>query len=163
MSAKAASSAALRTGLEVRSERTRSRCRSSSCFCRSRCARSRSFFLRPSALETARSADDCCSSTDLLSQPLAMSVWYVNSTAGEPGFPVTQHQTGPRVRLSSRKAAYSSTTPSTSTGNPEEAPVTHLLNSGNCQGSGKPVSFLQYRNPGSCVIRTWSQNGITAI
>jgi hypothetical protein len=79
MSAKAASSAALRTLLEVRSERMRSRCRSSSCFCRSRCARSRSFFLRPSALETARSADDCCSSTDLLSQPLAISIWYVNS------------------------------------------------------------------------------------
>jgi MoaA/NifB/PqqE/SkfB family radical SAM enzyme len=35
-----------------------------------------------------------------------------------PGFPVTQHQTGPRVRLSLRKAAWSSTTPPTSTGNP---------------------------------------------
>jgi hypothetical protein len=35
-----------------------------------------------------------------------------------PGFPVTLHQTGPRVRLSLRKAACSSTTPPTSTGNP---------------------------------------------
>ena len=93
MSAKAASSAALRTGLEVRSERMRSRCRSSSCLCRSRCARSRSFFLRPSALDAARSADDCCSSTDLLSQPLAMSLWYVNSLAREAsGLPMNQIQ-----------------------------------------------------------------------
>jgi hypothetical protein len=38
------------------------------------------------------------------------------------GFPVTQHQTGPRVRLSVRKAAWSVTTPPTSTGNQGEAP-----------------------------------------
>jgi hypothetical protein len=35
-----------------------------------------------------------------------------------PGFPVTQHQTRPPVRLSLRKAAWSSTTPPTLTGNP---------------------------------------------
>jgi len=37
---------------------------------------------------------------------------------GEPGFPVTQHQTGPRVRLSVRKAAWSPSTPPNSIGNP---------------------------------------------
>ncbi len=35
-----------------------------------------------------------------------------------PGFPVTHHQTGLHVRPSLRKAAWSSTTPPTSTGNP---------------------------------------------
>jgi hypothetical protein len=37
---------------------------------------------------------------------------------GEPGFPVTQHQTRPRVRLSVRKAACSPSTRPNSTGNP---------------------------------------------
>jgi hypothetical protein len=48
---------------------------------------------------------------------------------GEPGFPVTQHQTGPRVRLSVRKAAWSPSTPPNSIGNPGNLghPVLFLL------------------------------------
>jgi hypothetical protein len=83
-SARAATSAARRTGLEVRSERMRSRCNSSSCFCRSRFARSTPvlFWASRTAPEPARSADNCCSSIDLLSHPRAMSVSYVKR-AGE--------------------------------------------------------------------------------
>ena len=78
ISASAASSAARLTGLEVRSERMRSRCKSSSCLCRSTLARSRTFFFAASikAPEAVRSAADCCSSTDLLSHPRAISLWY---------------------------------------------------------------------------------------
>ena len=85
ISAKAASSAARRTGLDVRSERMRSRCKSSSCLCRSRLARSNPSRLVASrtAPEAVRSADDCCSSTDLLSQPRAIYLWYVIPRAAQ--------------------------------------------------------------------------------
>jgi hypothetical protein len=41
---------------------------------------------------------------------------------GGPGFPATGRHRHPRVRLSSKKAAWSSSTPTRSTGNPGEAP-----------------------------------------
>lgn len=78
ISASAASRAARLTGLEVRSESMRSRCKSSSCLCRSTRARSSTFFFAASIKtpEAVRSAADCCSSTDLLSHPRAISLWY---------------------------------------------------------------------------------------
>src|SRR5271169_5929957 len=56
----------------------RSRCRSSSCLCRSRFARSTPFRFAAStaAPEALSSVTDCCSSTDLLSHPRAMLLWY---------------------------------------------------------------------------------------
>ena len=42
--------------------------------------------------------------------------------SSRPGFPVTQHRTRQRVRLSVRKGAWSSRNPPTSTGNPGRAP-----------------------------------------
>jgi hypothetical protein len=52
----------------------------------------------------------------ILPGDLSTACW-PGSQQRTPRFPVTQHQSGPRVRLSVRKAAWSSTTSPTSTGN----------------------------------------------
>jgi hypothetical protein len=52
-------------------------------------------------------------------QPLSMEA-PPSPLSSRPGFPVTQHRTRQRVRLSVRKGACSSRNPPTSTGNPGE-------------------------------------------
>jgi hypothetical protein len=52
-------------------------------------------------------------------QPLSMET-SPSPLSSRPGFPVTQHRTRQRVRLSVRKGACSSRNPPTSTGNPGE-------------------------------------------
>jgi len=52
-------------------------------------------------------------------QPLSMEA-SPSPLSSRPGFPVTQHRTRQRVRLSVRKGACSSRNPPTSTGNPGE-------------------------------------------
>jgi hypothetical protein len=82
--AKAASRAARRDGFEVLCERMFSRCRWSACFCRSLTVRTWSAARRWSSLTNSLpattsgccSAFAICSSTDLLSQPRAISSFY---------------------------------------------------------------------------------------